>query len=169
LVQTHRPPPPPQAGLTLLGNTTVAIAALRIALSNGFDFKALLPGQASDAAEPAAPAVAPIKAGEPDSEVRARPGARARNLSRGPARALHPPPRARRAVTPPPRQLALLGKLSGATLVAAYATKYGELALPFPFAPSAALACAMVATPPALLAAYYLQRGSSDADAATAE
>jgi hypothetical protein len=33
-----------QAGLTLLGNTTVAIAALRIALANGFKFQ--LPGQA---------------------------------------------------------------------------------------------------------------------------
>eukprot|EP00802_Teleaulax_amphioxeia_P012127 Tamp_12165.p1 GENE.Tamp_12165~~Tamp_12165.p1 ORF type:complete len:444 (-),score=93.44 Tamp_12165:509-1693(-) len=32
-----------QAGLTLLGNTTVAIAALRIALANGFKFQ--LPGQ----------------------------------------------------------------------------------------------------------------------------
>jgi len=38
-----------QAGLTALGNTTVAIAALRIALSNGFEFKApSLPGQGED-------------------------------------------------------------------------------------------------------------------------
>jgi hypothetical protein len=44
-----------QAGLTLLGNTTVAIAALRIALANGWKFEMpQLPGQSKPKEEAAA-------------------------------------------------------------------------------------------------------------------
>lgn len=51
-----------QAGLTLLGNTTVALAALLIALSNGWTLGELNPfkGKGEAGASPAEPALAPL-------------------------------------------------------------------------------------------------------------
>eukprot|EP00283_Hemiselmis_rufescens_P021609 CAMPEP_0173460066 /NCGR_PEP_ID=MMETSP1357-20121228/62477_1 /TAXON_ID=77926 /ORGANISM="Hemiselmis rufescens, Strain PCC563" /LENGTH=376 /DNA_ID=CAMNT_0014427597 /DNA_START=39 /DNA_END=1169 /DNA_ORIENTATION=- len=119
-----------QAGLTCLGNITVAIAAYRIAMSNGFEFKLpSLPGQGGDAPE----------------------GGQAQAAA---------------AITPQPSILeqsdaSLIAKLSGLTILSAYACKYSELALgEFPFTPNPLVACLMVATPPALVGLNYFKKGS---------
>jgi hypothetical protein len=116
-----------QAGLTCLGNITVGIAALRIALSNGFKLP-FIGGedQGDEAPQQAAPALVADPSILETSDAQ------------------------------------LLTKLSLATIVSAYVCKYGELAMgEFPFTPSPAAAIAMVVAPPALLAASYLSKGSS--------
>lgn len=130
-----------QAGLTLMGNATVAIAALRIALATGWKPSLQNPFQAKDASAAAA-------GGEDSDAAAAAPALRA-------------------AKEEGPSDAALLGKLGLMTLVSAYAVKYGELALGLPFEPNAAAAVAMVALPPALLAAFYA-KASADAPAAPA-
>ena len=122
-----------QAGLTLLGNTTVCIAALRIALSNGWTLNELNPttwdldelnpfseGGAAEEDDDAAPVVS------------------------------NPQPQ------DPAWALAL--KLTVLTTVAAYAMKYGELATPLPFEPNAILATLLVLGIPAGVAYNFYSK-----------
>ena len=122
-----------QAGLTLLGNTTVCIAALRIALSNGWTLNELNPttwdldelnpfseGGAAEEDDDAAPVVT------------------------------NPQPQ------DPAWALAL--KLTVLTTVAAYAMKYGELATPLPFEPNAILATLLVLGIPAGVAYNFYSK-----------
>ena len=125
-----------QAGLTALGNTTVAIAAFRLALSNGWTIGELDPRKLfskgdDDEAVPATTAEAEAEAAAPAAAAYG--GA---------------------AVVPSAAKLVLL------TVLASFATKYGELALggfPFlelglPSEASLAIAAIMVITPPAAVA-----------------
>ena len=116
-----------QAGLTALGNTTVAIAAFRLALSNGWTIGELDPRKLFSKGDDGEAA--------PAAEAEAAPAAAAYGGA---------------AIVPSAAKLVLL------TVLASFATKYGELALggfPFlelglPSEASLAIAAIMVATPP---------------------
>lgn len=123
-----------QAGLTALGNTTVAIAAFRLALSNGWTLSELDPRKLfSKGGGDAAPAPPAEGAAESPPAVAPYGGA---------------------AIVPSAAKLVLL------TVLASFLTKYGELALggfPFlelglPSEASIAIAAIMVITPPAAVA-----------------
>ena len=127
-----------QALLTLVGNTTLAFAAYRIAASNGWrwaELSHLLPGSADDAAESAGDAVA-VRAREPASiEMEA------------PARATEALDNA-------------LPTIFLWSVVASYIIKYGETLLSFPVdddvAPYAALL--MIVAPTAFNAWKWSER-----------
>jgi len=113
-----------QAGLTLLGNTTVAIAALLIALSNGWTFQ-----QALKDANPFDKSAAE----ELEAEAAEAEGAAAM------------------ALTPQdvPSTPLIAAELVLLTLVASYAMKYGETALGVAFDPNAIVGWLICITIPA--------------------
>ena len=121
-----------QAGLTALGNTTVAIAAFRLALSNGWTIGELDPRKLFSKGD--------------DNEAVPATTAEAEAEAAAPAAAAY----GGAAVVPSAAKLVLL------TVLASFATKYGELALggfPFlelglPSEASLAIAAIMVTTPP---------------------
>ena len=122
-----------QAGLTFLGNTTLFVAALRLALANGWTFEGAL-----DDAKRALP-------GGPRGEGGVAPYA----FDAGRVAVVED-------LTPGPL---LVGEIVAFTIVAAYATKYGSaLALPFLTAPNTPAAAALVLAPPAIVAATVLPR-----------
>ena len=116
-----------QAGLTLLGNTTVCIAALRIALSNGWTLNELNP-TTWDLDE-----LNPFSEGG---------GAAAGSEAEDAAPVVSNP-------QPQDPAWALALKLTVLTTVAAYAMKYGEPALGIPFSPNAIVGWAICLGVPA--------------------
>ena len=118
-----------QAGLTLLGNTTLFIAALRLALGNGWTFQEALPSFAGGPAkDDDAPSYA-LNAAAIDV---------ADDLTPGPL---------------------LIGEIVLFTIFAAYLTKYGSLlALPVLTSPNSILAGLVVAAPPAAVALTVLPK-----------
>jgi len=114
-----------QAGLTLLGNLTCALAAYRIAKSNGWTLDEVNPFPKS----PTNPtglvadgiAAMPLNVDESKSES----------------------------------SQVLAAKLIGLTLFASYLVKYGELGLDVPFTPNAPVALAIVLGIPAITAFQY--------------
>lgn len=175
-----------QAGLTALGNLTLAIAAFRIAQSNGWTVDEALPSFMKSAAvddDDDAPALDEAIAVEEDAPVLGLASATSPfnfELPQGvldlTARLGFAPP------TPPPApepevveaaivipeigsDLDFLKKLVGITVVGAYVTKYGELALGVPsFEPNGVVALIMVATPPAIIISSFIQRSEAEAD-----
>eukprot|EP00566_Odontella_aurita_P005565 CAMPEP_0113539248 /NCGR_PEP_ID=MMETSP0015_2-20120614/7813_1 /TAXON_ID=2838 /ORGANISM="Odontella" /LENGTH=573 /DNA_ID=CAMNT_0000438907 /DNA_START=53 /DNA_END=1774 /DNA_ORIENTATION=- /assembly_acc=CAM_ASM_000160 len=122
-----------QAGLTLLGNITVAIAAFRIAASNGWTIGDLNPFPKSNTSpegivvdELAAAPVSLVLREKTESTVE------------------------------------LAAKLAALTLGASYAVKYGELALDLPFEPNAFAGAAIVAGIPALTAFQFYNRSQKE-------
>jgi len=137
---------PLQAFLTLLGNTTVAIAAYRIAADAGWTLGELNPTRWN------LKDVNPIK-GTPRSFVAAETDA-----DEGPPQLAADPAVAEEAA------VLLVLKLVAATTVAAFATKYGELALgELPYSGSSLAAAAIVFTPPALVARAFKGAGDDGA------
>ena len=125
-----------QAGLTLLGNTTVCIAALRIALSNGWTLNELNPTTWD------------LDELNPFSEG----GGAAAGSEEGDAAPVVSNPQ------PQDPAWALALKLTVLTTVAAYAMKYGELATPLPFEPNAILATLLVLGIPAGVAYNFYSK-----------
>jgi hypothetical protein len=122
-----------QAGLTLLGNLTCALAAFRIAKSNGWTLDEVNPF--------------PKSSTSPKGLV-------ADGIAAMPLENVQP---AKESNT----ELAV--KLVAVTLVASYAMKYGELGLDLPFTPNAPAALALVIGIPAITAFQYYnlsKRGS---------
>ncbi|KAJ1622913.1 hypothetical protein T492DRAFT_1059054 [Pavlovales sp. CCMP2436] len=114
-----------QAGLTLVGNTALAVAAARVAWSNGW---------------------------------------RPADLNPLGAKAEFAPSELLGAIpTTPTAEGFFALKVALSSGAAAYAVKYGSLALALPFSPSLPVAAAIVAAPPAVLAYAYVNRGASDA------
>uniref|UniRef100_A0A7S4NP79 Uncharacterized protein n=1 Tax=Guillardia theta TaxID=55529 RepID=A0A7S4NP79_GUITH len=118
-----------QAGLTCLGNFTVAIAAARIALANGWKVPFFSSTEAASQ-----------QGDEKKQFLESKP--------------------------PQESDTMLIAKLAGLTVTSAYLVKYGELFLSLPFQANAVAAIAMVATPPALLASFYLQKAAAAQEAA---
>lgn len=130
-----------QAGLTLLGNTTVAIAAILIALSSGWTVRG-----AFDDAKAALGAANPLQSEE------ARAAAEAERATVVAAR------RPTAALTPQdvPAKPLVAAELLLLTLAASYLLKYGETVVPFAFEPNGvlgALICAGI--PAAVFARFY--------------
>lgn len=165
-----------QAGLTALGNLTLAIACWRLAVSNGWTVGELVPGntvaQDEEAAADAEAAAAEIAAAPtPDT---------ATPLTLGPISFAFSNP-----LAPREREIDVVDEVvagqSAATLAAdglgtdpefavklvavsftgAYLTKYGELGLSMPFEPNSATALAVFALPP-LAVAYNFASKSED-------
>jgi hypothetical protein len=119
-----------QAGFTLLGNLTCAIAAFRIAQSNGWSVGELNPFANKD--EPS-----------PQAMIADENAAMALVLQE-----------------PKESNLVLVAKVVALTFGASYLVKYGELGLDAPFNPSVPLGLAMVLGVPAITAyAYYSKSG----------
>jgi hypothetical protein len=134
-----------QAGLTLLGNLTCALAAYRIAVSNGWNIGEVIrfnrePGITSPE-------------GLVIDELAERP--------------LIPRP-SNGGITPltfsdnNKEEVGLLGKLAAGTIALAYLTKYGELGFDIPFTADPLLAGAMVIGIPAITALAYYQLSQSE-------
>jgi hypothetical protein len=125
-----------QAGLTLLGNLTLAIAAFRIAKSNGWTPSELNPLTMFDKSNTSTQgivadntaAIPLLTTGVKDSEA------------------------------------VVAAKLFGLTFAAAYLVKYGELALDVPFEANTLIALAMILTPPAFLSYTYYNKGQVEAE-----
>lgn len=115
-----------QAGLTLLGNITCALAAFRIAKSNGWTLNEVNPF--------------PKSATDPTGLV--ADGIAATPLKLDTTGAMG-------------TDQELAAKLIGLTLLASYATKYGELGIDLPFTPNAPVALAMVVGIPAITVYQY--------------
>lgn len=130
-----------QAGLTLAGNTALAIAAGRVAFSNGWKLSALNP----------------LGGGGSEGAAEAEGGA-----------ALELRPAAQPSLTAEAILAAEVLLLSGA---AAYFVKYGELALDLPFSPSVPASALVFALPPVAVAAQYAKRSGllGGADGAAGE
>ena len=125
-----------QAGLTLLGNLTCAIAAYRIAVSNGWTVVELNP----------------FKKGEEGEEGGI--GGRGEVLAVDGGGA---------ALTPYKKddsEVFLVGKLLLGTLATAYAVKYGELYFELPFTANGVVGTGLVLGAPALVAGYYYNKGN---------
>eukprot|EP00667_Euglena_gracilis_P009031 EG_transcript_9161 len=121
-----------QAGLTFLGNTTCAVAAYRLAASNGWTWRDLNPFAARRPAtvlEPLAP--------EPTTAA-------------APAAAVALPPLAQD-----------VAKLLGVSVLGSYLIKYGSLQLDLPFQATPAAAVAFAGLPLLLVAGHYWNRSSS--------
>ncbi len=119
-----------QAGFTLLGNLTCAIAAFRIARSNGWTLSE----------------VNPFK-GEDDTSGLVADGIAAEAL----------------VLREPESNIALIAKVSAATLFLSYAVKYGSLGLDLPFEPNAFVGLALVLGIPSLTAYSFYQRDNGSA------
>uniref|UniRef100_A0A7S0IQZ8 Uncharacterized protein n=1 Tax=Calcidiscus leptoporus TaxID=127549 RepID=A0A7S0IQZ8_9EUKA len=127
-----------QAFLTLVGNTTVAIAALLIALSNGWSINELNPF--ADGRDPLAAIKARFSA-DGDGSLAAATQASTDGWQ----------PSALAIQEYPPAAL-LAAELAALTIACSYLMKYGEPALGVPFAPNALVAWLMVASVPAAVA-----------------
>eukprot|EP00980_Cylindrotheca_fusiformis_P007979 scaffold1697_cov120-Cylindrotheca_fusiformis.AAC.61 len=119
-----------QAGFTLLGNLTCAIAAFRIAQSNGWKVGDLNPFGKSDEGESGSitgdgAAAMPLAISEPKEST-----------------------------------LVLAAKVSALTLFLAYAVKYGELGINLPFEPNLIVGLAMVFSIPAVTAFSFYQKST---------
>jgi hypothetical protein len=121
-----------QAGLTLLGNLTCMLAAIRIARSNGWTVQEFIPSWAT----PTSPA-----------------GLVTEGLAMKP---LETQPDLLPSTT------ILTGSLVSATLFLSYLTKYGELALDTPFTPNPTLAIALIVGIPALTALPYAMESKAN-------
>jgi len=119
-----------QAGFTLLGNLTCAIAAFRIARSNGWTLSE----------------VNPFK-GEDDTSGLVADGIAAEAL----------------VLREPESNIALVAKVSAATLFLSYAVKYGSLGLDLPFEPNAFVGLALVLGIPSLTTYSFYQRDNGSA------
>ena len=121
-----------QAGFTCLGNITCAIAAYRIARSNGWTFDELNPLPKSDTSPVGitADAVAAMPLETVTEEYESN--------------------------------VVLAGKVAAATVAASYLVKYGELGLELPFTPNAPVGLAMVLGFPALTAANFISQSTQD-------
>lgn len=119
-----------QAGFTLLGNLTCAIAAFRIAQSNGWGLSELNPFDKSE---------------EDGSGVVSSDSAVALPLA---------------ISEPLESNLVLAAKVSAATLLLSYGVKYGELGIDLGFEPNVFAALAMVFSIPAITAFAYYQKSS---------
>jgi len=128
-----------QAGLTCLGNITLAIAAYRIAVSNGWKFDDLIPFSNSQNSE--------TKTSIKESEVIPL---RTDTLVYQNAES----------------ELSLLLKLTFLTISTAYVVKYGELALDLPFSttPNPLIPLALVFAPAILTAKFFADRSSIEDD-----
>jgi hypothetical protein len=171
-----------QAGLTALGNTTLAIACWRLALSNGWTLNELNPLRIFDEDDSSASAGAGQQEEELSEEERAAAaavaaaaggglldsvnpfaakGKAAKQAAAAEATAAAAAARAARAkakatLTADLQSAPLLGlKLVGTTLLGAYLVKYGELALGFPLEADPRAAAAVVALPPLLVAKAF--------------
>jgi len=123
-----------QAGLTLLGNLTLAIAAFRIAKSNGWNLSELNPFSKLDKTNPK--------------------GIVADNIAALPLK----------TTASSESELVLAGKLAALTFGTAYLVKYGELALDLPFEANPFIALLMVLTPPAFLGYTYYNLSQSTSE-----
>jgi hypothetical protein len=122
-----------QAALTLLGNLTCALAAYRIAASNGWTLEEVNPF--------------PRSSTSPQGLV--ADGIAATPLQLLPSDAFG-------------STRALTAKLVGLTLLCSYLVKYGELGLDLPFTPNAATAVLMVLGVPAVTAYNYYSLSSKE-------
>jgi len=122
-----------QAGLTLLGNLTLAIAAYRIAVSNGWTPSELNPLSSSKGATSPQGILIDNIAALPYETAPAEESA-----------------------------VDLIAKLSILTITCSYLIKYGELGLDLPFEPSAIAATAVVAGIPSLTAYYFYNRSKQE-------
>uniref|UniRef100_A0A7S1VXE7 Uncharacterized protein n=1 Tax=Grammatophora oceanica TaxID=210454 RepID=A0A7S1VXE7_9STRA len=122
-----------QAGFTCLGNLTCAIAAFRIARSNGWSLEEVNPF--------------------PKSETSPR-GLKVEAAAAMPLEILTDKPKE--------PTVALVGKLVGATLVTSYAVKYGELGLDLPFTPNLPVGLLLVFGIPALTAYNFYSDGAKE-------
>ena len=126
-----------QAGLTLLGNLTLAIAAYRIAISNGWTLSELNPFP-KDETSPAGIRLDELAATPLNTNTLAYSNAAS--------------------------QTSLVIKLLGATFATAYLVKYGELALDIPFEsnPNPILALLLVFGPAAITATSFANRAKTE-------
>lgn len=122
-----------QAGFTALGNLTCAIAAYRIAVSNGWTFQEVNPFQPSETS--------------PRGLVVDQTAAMPLVLSED-----------KEAIEP---IVATFGKIVAGTVVLSYLTKYGELGVDTFFTPNGPLALGIVLGIPAVTAGYYFNQGGS--------
>lgn len=116
-----------QAFTTLLGNITLAYAAYRIAISNGWTLGELNPLPKSQT-DPRG-LVVEVNAAKPLLTYAAEES-----------------------------EFSLAIKLAGATFLAAYVTKYGELGIDLPFTPNPVVASLMILTPPAIVGYNYYDK-----------
>lgn len=122
-----------QAGLTLLGNITLAIAAYRIAVSNGWTLSELNPFSSSKSATSPQGILVDNIAALPYETV------------------------------PAEESIVDLGlKITFLTLTASYIVKYGELGLNLPFEPNAFAASAIVAGVPSLTGYYFYNKSKQE-------
>jgi hypothetical protein len=119
-----------QAGFTLLGNLTCAIAAFRIAQSNGWTLGELNPFNKSE---------------EDESGIISGDGAAAMPLAISESKE---------------STLVLAAKVIALTVFLSYAVKYGELGIDLGFEPNIFAALAMVFSVPAITAFTYYQKSS---------
>jgi len=130
-----------QAGLTLLGNTTVAIAAILIAISSGWTVRGAI-----DDAKAAIVAANPLQSDEAKAAAEAERAAVVE--ARRPAGPLVP--------QDVPSKPLVAAELLLLTLATSYLVKYGETVLPFAFEPNAALGGLIcVGIPAAVFARFY--------------
>jgi hypothetical protein len=125
-----------QAGLTLLGNLTCALAAYRIAVSNGWTLNEANPLPKSNTS--------------PEGLV-------ADGVAALPLIMVTTTTSESKESTP---ELAL--KLAGLTLTTSYIVKYGELGIDLPFTPNPAAALAIVGAIPAATAYVYYNKSKQD-------
>jgi Protein of unknown function (DUF2499) len=142
-----------QAGLTLLGNITCAIAAFRIAVSNGWSIPVALKGFLNQNN----PAGLTSPEGIVVDELAERPLAVQPVTSTGMDMAV-PMTQSQNDEA----NVVLLGKLAVATVGLSYLTKYGELGLDIPFEVDPLIAVAMITGIPALTAFKYYQQSVSE-------
>ena len=121
-----------QAGLTLLGNLTLAIAAYRIAVSNGWTLSELNPFSSND----------------PTSTQ----GILVDNIATLPYETTP----AKDSV------IELTAKLSFLTIATSYLIKYGELGLNLPFEPNGFVGAGIVAGIPSATAYYYYNKSKQE-------
>lgn len=126
-----------QAGLTLLGNITLMIAAFRIASSNGWTLNEINPFPQSS--------TSPI-------------GLVADGIAAMPLEV-------KTDGTASESNAALAAKLALVTLGLSYAVKYGELGLDLPFTPNPAIATAIVVGIPAITAYTFYRRSEVESGA----
>jgi len=126
-----------QAGLTALGNLTCAIAAYRIAVSNGWTFGDLNPFNKDNESE------------DNDSTKRMT----AVKTSSSAAVVVEQDSSSENS-------LVLFGKITATTIVLSYLTKYGELGVDFPFSVNPPLALGIIVAVPLLTAFPYLQESN---------
>lgn len=128
-----------QAGFTALGNLTCAIAAYRIAISNGWTLQQLNPlNKESSSSTTTTEKIITSKSTTAAAAIMMD-----------------------ETTTAQESNVVLFGKIAATTIALSYVTKYGELAVDFPFSVNPPLALAIVLLIPALTALPYLQESGT--------